>query len=328
MNYQSATGHFPPGRKYPDLVEKDTGMPVLNPGTSYSGQDPSTVQLNYQSVHVRILSYIDNAPFADQIKALGSYRSDLQDPAAREVFSNVEGFFVCPSDSNTGPTPFTENNYRVNFGGSTAYAGAVSPTNPIMQTLPARGIDARGNGAFDYSREGLKPKAFTDGLSKTVFWGERLKGSLIEGGVKGIDLAAFRTSSSSQAGVTGSLYNECKNVSNLDNRSAVADLGRWIPGGGNHSGWGEYSNGWPFGTYLATLYNHVAPPNWQHWDCANNIPDTPGEAAVIAARSEHPGVVNVAFGDGHADAISDSIDEEVWRAMGSRDGGAERDLLE
>jgi len=41
---------------------------------------------------------------------------------------------------------------------------------------------------------------------------------------------------------------------------------------------------------------------------------------MFAARSEHPGSVNVAFGDGHTAVINDGIDLVVWRALGSRNG--------
>jgi prepilin-type processing-associated H-X9-DG protein len=35
----------------------------------------------------------------------------------------------------------------------------------------------------------------------------------------------------------------------------------------------------------------------------------------------HPGVVVVAFCDGHTTTVGDDVDLAVWRAMGSRNGG-------
>jgi prepilin-type processing-associated H-X9-DG protein len=71
------------------------------------------------------------------------------------------------------------------------------------------------------------------------------------------------------------------------------------------------------------MYNHVAPPNWDRNDCGSisSIPDVPGEHAIISARSYHRGLVNVCFGDGHVESISDKISLEIWRALGTRDGG-------
>jgi prepilin-type processing-associated H-X9-DG protein len=67
----------------------------------------------------------------------------------------------------------------------------------------------------------------------------------------------------------------------------------------------------------------VAPPNWKAIDCgaSSSIPDTPSEHAIVAARSRHPGVVNVCYGDGHVGSANDDIDLLVWRALGSRNGG-------
>jgi hypothetical protein len=92
--------------------------------------------------------------------------------------------------------------------------------------------------------------------------------------------------------------------------------GRWLDGS-------DFSNGWPFGFYSSTLYNHVAPPNWRFHDCGtwSAIPDAPGEHAIMSARSQHTAGVNAARGDGSVGFIGDSIDLQVWRAAGTRNGG-------
>ena len=40
-----------------------------------------------------------------------------------------------------------------------------------------------------------------------------------------------------------------------------------------------------------------------------------------AARSRHPGGVNLLLCDGAMRFVSDSIDREAWHALGSRNGG-------
>ena len=92
--------------------------------------------------------------------------------------------------------------------------------------------------------------------------------------------------------------------------------GRWLPGS-------DYSNGWPFAAYSSTMYNHVAPPNWSGQDCGNwsAIPDTPGEHAIVSARSYHPGGVNVAFADGSVTFFAETVDLQAWRAFGTRADG-------
>jgi prepilin-type processing-associated H-X9-DG protein len=74
---------------------------------------------------------------------------------------------------------------------------------------------------------------------------------------------------------------------------------------------------------MSTMYNHVAPPNWIGYDCGNFSAtfDTPGEHAIVAARSRHRGIVNVCFGDGHVSAIGENVDLTIWRGIGTRNGG-------
>jgi prepilin-type N-terminal cleavage/methylation domain-containing protein/prepilin-type processing-associated H-X9-DG protein len=53
------------------------------------------------------------------------------------------------------------------------------------------------------------------------------------------------------------------------------------------------------------------------------MPCTTGGATVqmTAARSRHPGGVNVAFCDGSVQFVSDSIQSSTWQALGTMDGG-------
>jgi len=81
-------------------------------------------------------------------------------------------------------------------------------------------------------------------------------------------------------------------------------------------GWqGQRGAGWIHGREYWTAYNHYLPPN-------SNIPDmlTCGWG-VFGARSNHPGGVNVCFGDGSVRFIRDTINLSVWRALATRAGG-------
>ena len=115
------------------------------------------------------------------------------------------------------------------------------------------------------------------------------------------------------------MFRECEEYQPKVDANNFTGTGAWLTLPGEE---GDWSNGWPFAGYDATEYNHVAPPNWSGQDCGNYsaIPDTPGEHAILSARSEHPGVVNVGFGDGHVTTVSDDVDLAVWRALGTRNG--------
>src|SRR4051795_2196329 len=71
--------------------------------------------------------------------------------------------------------------------------------------------------------------------------------------------------------------------------------------------------GWWDGNYLNTLYNHHEPPNSARYDCITY--HNPGWKA---ARSLHPGGVNLLLCDGHVAFVKDSVDKSAWRAMSTR----------
>lgn len=73
---------------------------------------------------------------------------------------------------------------------------------------------------------------------------------------------------------------------------------------------------WADGECQYEEYNHHYPPNINNcWDCIAF------EFGWKAARSRHPGGVNVALCDGSVHFITDGIDINVWHALGSRNGG-------
>jgi hypothetical protein len=163
----------------------------------------------------------------------------------------------------------------------------------------------------------LPVSAILDGLSTTAFFSERTMGS-------GGDPMQSPPTDSDIVTMPGRralpgrdlMFHACQGYVPAVSPFNFTAAGRWLDGS-------DWSNGWPFAGFDATQYNHVAPPNWSGQDCGNwsAIPDTPGEHAIISARSEHPGIVNVTFGDASVHAIGDSIDLQVWRALGTRASG-------
>jgi prepilin-type N-terminal cleavage/methylation domain-containing protein/prepilin-type processing-associated H-X9-DG protein len=319
-NHHSAKKAFPEGRRSPDWFTMGSQK------KSYSNwnqvQQTAAEKTGFYSVHIWLLPYMEGNNIYNLIDF--SKAQVLQMTTGGGVtpysinyraYAVAEGLFICPSCPNTGRI-ISENNYRYNFGGDTPYGGAVN--HNAQDQITER---SRGTGAFTIGIA-LKQKDFPDGLSKTVFFSERTKGS-------GNAVGSFRVSPKFDMITMPSrstlpmnhpadrdfMYADCgKSVppSTFDFNS----MGRWLPGT-------DWSNGWPFAAFSSTMYNHVAPPNWQWTDCGNwsAIADTPGEHAIVAARSEHPGIVNVCYGDGHVATVSDTIDLATWRALGTRSGG-------
>ena len=64
--------------------------------------------------------------------------------------------------------------------------------------------------------------------------------------------------------------------------------------------------------------HHYLAPNSQYYDCWGSVPHNP---AWKAARSHHPGGVNLLFCDGHVQFISDEVGRVTWRGLATRLGG-------
>jgi prepilin-type N-terminal cleavage/methylation domain-containing protein len=314
-NYESAHGTFPPGRLIPDWEVGGT------PKTSYSSYQSASPadKSGFYSVHIWILPYMEANNVYQLINFdLGQVKKMLNPTNPHfEAYSTAQGMFICPSDANTERIT-SENNYRANFGGSTPAGGARSNSQQtVYDSRPSDPWDVKGNGAFSIGKKGLKAKDFTDGLSKTAFFSERTKGSAINTQSDLPTKAEIISMPGRRGGPipVDQIYQACLNYQPKADSFNFAAAGRWPTGD-------DWSNGWPFAGYDSTQYNHVAEPNWGGYDCGgfSSIPDTPGEHALIAARSEHPGVVVVAFGDGHTAIINDGVDLNTWRALGSRNG--------
>jgi prepilin-type N-terminal cleavage/methylation domain-containing protein len=315
-NYESAKGSFPPGRLDPDYERKGANgwVPQATPGSSYQRPWSANERFGNYSVHVWLLPYMEQVNIWNLID-MTKGQSKWMVPANPhyKAFEVAQGLFLCPSDPPSGVT-VSENSYRSNFGGSTPYAGK----DPEIDSLSPEGFTAGGNGAFTMGKKGLNAGAYTDGLSNTAFFSERTRGSGV--GNDQIEKRDFYSERMGQGLVTiygaSGLFEKCRQYTPGSGGKYTFDsMGRWLPGT-------DWSNGWPFAGYDSSQYNHVAPPNWEGYDCGawTHIADTPDEHAIVAPRSQHAGSVVVGFGDGHTSIVSDGVDLAVWRAIGTRDG--------
>jgi prepilin-type processing-associated H-X9-DG protein len=82
---------------------------------------------------------------------------------------------------------------------------------------------------------------------------------------------------------------------------------------------------WANGEYRCTLYNHHWVPNSPQVDCVSSV--VVGKISVLyscygwrAARSRHPGGVNVLMADGSGSFYTDDIDINTWQALSIREG--------
>lgn len=318
--YEEANHRFPPGRLIPDLAVNGS---VRFGYTSYDGYPQTTAtQVGFYSVHVWILPFVEAQNVYNLIDFSRGQAKRLTQIGVPfninyEAYTQPMPLYLCPADPNTTDNGIAENNYRYNFGGATMGAGWRNTTSPVYNPRPTDLYHPGGNGAFTIGEMGLEESVYVDGLSRTVFFSERTKGNASNPSTTPADNTAIhRFGSGVSTTVTpidDALEICAETVPQLD-FFTLTTAGRWPPNE-------DFANGWPFAGYDSTQYNHVAPPNWKDIDCGINfIPDTPGEGAIIAARSNHKDKVNVAFGDGHVRPVNDNIDLAVWRAMGTRNG--------
>jgi prepilin-type N-terminal cleavage/methylation domain-containing protein/prepilin-type processing-associated H-X9-DG protein len=78
---------------------------------------------------------------------------------------------------------------------------------------------------------------------------------------------------------------------------------------------------WASGEMRCASYNHYYTPNSKNFDCINNDLATITAFGWKAARSRHPGGVNLLRGDGSVYFTADTVNLTIWRALGTRAGG-------
>lgn len=80
--------------------------------------------------------------------------------------------------------------------------------------------------------------------------------------------------------------------------------------------------GWYAGEIRCVAYNHYFSPNPASWDCVANMTSAMGYTAMgwKAARSLHPGGINLLMCDGATRFVNDAIHIPTWRALATRRG--------
>jgi prepilin-type N-terminal cleavage/methylation domain-containing protein/prepilin-type processing-associated H-X9-DG protein len=195
--------------------------------------------------------------------------------------------FHCPSDIDRIPGS--------SFSG-TNYVGCSGTADTQASGYPAGarscGWLADGDGLFIQDRA-YRVTDIRDGTSNTVAFSEALLG----GG--------------SEPGTDPQRYYKLATPTFTGNMPYLPDCGRstiWI---------GTRGERWTTGLYGHALYNHYWTPNSGVPDCINTL----HKAAWTAARSRHPGGVNVLLCDGGVRFVNQTIRLDVWQALATVAGG-------
>ena len=275
--YQASNNSFPLNWGEP-RVDPVRGLPWVIGNRPYSAL-------------TRLLSFMDQGPlFASINFNVETYPSDdgsaFPYPQNQTAYATNLAVYLCPSDGTSGPTAHGCN-YRGNYG--------IGPAGGTTR----ESYDS-GNGFYSYPGV-LGPESFPDGLSHTVAYSERLRGTGDGGGlapardfgnIRVMDFCVDRDADYALS---------CCRLASAKGFPAFRSAG--------------FS--WFFGDFGCTAYVHAQEPN-------GRIPDavTGGSlwSGIVTARSLHPGGVNSLMADGSVRFTNESIARRVWRGLGSRNG--------
>ena len=238
-------------------------------------------------------------PFIEASPLYGQYDFDTRIYSNEELTRLQLPAFICPSDNASGRywgktrDRFARSNYAACYGSSTQAPDVDPAGRSYFQLGDHDGPLLESNGAFriQASNMGRRLAELTDGTSKTAVFSEILAGQKDKypGG-------------SSGPGVRGDL------------RGLWAHI--WM-GSAAYTHW--LSPNSSSGDKIRDLWCDHLPE--QGLPCANSdFPSQPGGHEYAAARSHHPGGVNVAFGDGHVGFYNDDVALVLWQALSTING--------
>jgi prepilin-type N-terminal cleavage/methylation domain-containing protein/prepilin-type processing-associated H-X9-DG protein len=200
---------------------------------------------------------------------------------------SVVATFLCPSDGNNEQV-FDPDQRPYNY---LACAGSGMRDDGSMIPPDADGVI--------FISAVVKYAHIRDGLSQTALMSESLVGS-------GQDAAAGAVPD------VATQYRDLGDAVPPLVRPNAANCGP----GSTYRFSGSRNRGWLIGRTDGALYNHFLQPNDRQPDCFH---------AHIrgwkAARSNHPGGVNLVFCDGHVSFVKNSVEPAIWRAIATRKGG-------
>jgi prepilin-type N-terminal cleavage/methylation domain-containing protein/prepilin-type processing-associated H-X9-DG protein len=195
----------------------------------------------------------------------------------------------CPSDRN---------NPMTSLGAVTNYHGNNGNWVVFVIARGLNGTDPAPNGMFYNGSQNLTFGSITDGTSNTAFFSERVLGdgnmglvSPLEDTFNGPNGAPGIPSSADEA------TNLCLSV-DITNPANQFPIFMGAP--------------WAHGQHH---YQHILAPNTRScgW--------LPSLRSAMTASSRHTGGVNLLLGDGSVRFVTNSVNIQTWRALGSRNGG-------
>jgi prepilin-type N-terminal cleavage/methylation domain-containing protein/prepilin-type processing-associated H-X9-DG protein len=226
-------------------------------------------------------------PFLEQsavFNAINFSLFDVDPSNSTAMVTSISGF-ICPSDTyNPTPTTGAQTNYMADMGSGIVWQSSAFAPNTGLP-MP--------NGVF-YGNSATTFASITDGLSNTGLYAERVVGDGTTGIITPLTDVFFDPGAPL---TTTDAIAQCLalNIYNPANQIPMIMGVPWIDG--QH------------------IFLHVTPPNTR--SCGFFIVNR----AIMPPSSNHPGGINMLFGDGSAKFIKNSVSPQTWSALGTRNGG-------
>lgn len=263
---------------------KQLGLALHNYESAYKRFPAGRNELRH-SPHSALLPFIEQTNLGQRI----DFRVRWDHINNAEALAAEISIYRCPSDPvSSSPYSWGSTNYRSSQGSGLLWGLPPSDPSNVNYGMPAP------NGVLIpnlYLRFGDIP----DGTSNTAAFSEHGLGDFSNAISSPTDTFWPRT----HPATPDQAIIDCQSIDVTDLQyQRVSDVG--AP--------------WMNGYHSTTAYFHVAPPN------SRSCMFPPGRIAT-AAQSYHTGGVNFGRCDGSVAFVSQSIDVETWRAVGSRNGG-------
>jgi prepilin-type N-terminal cleavage/methylation domain-containing protein len=280
-NYHDTIGCFPFG-----LIVLPPNNPMVLSGFTHQG-------------HYRWSVLAELTPFLEQTNVFNALNLSLPifDPTNAPIPQNVTVYatsvqtFLCPSDGGSQSPivpPYTPSNYMACNGDGVLGGGFAGPD-------PSFG---KPDGVF-YFNSHTRLAEITDGSSNTALMSESIVGS-------GAATSSAPPSSPDPTNI----------VTLLPGSSPIYQPLSAAECAGASSFYFQRNSAWVQGDFEHSLYTHYMTPNSKTYDCLRQQ-----YHGWKAARSYHPGGVNVLNGDGSVRFAKDSVSLSAWRGLATRNGG-------
>jgi prepilin-type N-terminal cleavage/methylation domain-containing protein/prepilin-type processing-associated H-X9-DG protein len=280
-NYHDSIGCFPFG-----LIVLAANNPMVLSGFTDQG-------------HYRYSVLAELTPYLEQTTVFNALNfqlpifnaSSVAFPQNTTVYSATVQVFLCPSDAgaqNVIAAPYTPGSYMASNGDG-VLGGGFAGSDPSFGTP---------DGVF-YFNSNTTLAQITDGTSNTALMSESVVGS-------GMATATTPPASPDPTDVMTLLPGNSPIYQPLTPAQCAAP-----------TQWYYLRNAaWVQGDFEHMLYTHYMTPNSTTYDCLRQQ-----YAGWKAARSRHPGGVNVLIGDGSVRFVKNTVSPNTWRALATRNGG-------